>query len=139
MVQKNKNAPTTEEGRRLLMARRSELISALTGRPAEVIARSDRVADDDHPTVLHDEFVSLETNRIAFRQLRLVDAALALVATGDYGLCQDCGERISPKRLRALPWAEFCIDCEERLSQLGELSDESPNKSDLEVHSAREP
>jgi len=120
MVRKTQNVLDAEDGHRLLMARRSELIAALASRPAEVIARSDRLADDDHPTVVHDEFVSSETNRIAFEQLRMVDAALALIATGDYGMCQDCGEMISPKRIRAVPWARYWIRCEERLSQLGD-------------------
>jgi len=140
MVRRTTKNLSAEDGRHLLMARRSELISALTGRPSEVIARSDRLAEDDHPTVLHDEFVSLEMNRIAFHQLRLVDTALALIASGDYGVCQDCGEHISAKRLRAVPWARYCVGCEERLSQADDQGNGAPGTSGFKpVDNARGP
>src|SRR4051812_10450267 len=108
-------------GRQLLMARRSELISLLTGRPADTIAQIGRVAEDDQAAVFHDEFVTLETKRMAFEQLRLVDTALTLIATGEYGVCQNCEEAISPRRLRAVPWARYCIACEERPREPSEL------------------
>ena len=33
---------------------------------------------------------------------------------GCYGICLQCEEEIAPKRLKAIPWAELCIDCRER-------------------------
>lgn len=35
------------------------------------------------------------------------------IATGAYGYCLNCSAAISPERLRALPWAEFCAACED--------------------------
>jgi DnaK suppressor protein len=46
--------------------------------------------------------------------LRAVRAALARIADGSYGECQRCGEEIQPKRLAAVPWAAFCLPCQER-------------------------
>lgn len=128
-----------EAGRSLLLARRSELIAALTGRPTEALIASGRLADDDQATVLHDEFVSLEMNRMALDQVRRIDAALELIADGDYGVCQDCGGAISSKRLTAVPWARYCIRCEERLSQSGAPGDQSHNGNRLvSGHTARD-
>jgi len=38
---------------------------------------------------------------------------LARLERGDYGFCYECGEEIGEKRLRALPFAVRCKDCEE--------------------------
>jgi DnaK suppressor protein len=45
--------------------------------------------------------------------LNKVNDALARLEHGDYGNCYDCGEEIAEKRLRALPFAVRCKDCEE--------------------------
>jgi DnaK suppressor protein len=45
--------------------------------------------------------------------LNKIDDALARLEHGEYGNCFDCGEEIAEKRLRALPFAVRCKDCEE--------------------------
>ena len=45
--------------------------------------------------------------------LRYVRAALARIADGSFGTCLHCEEEISPKRLNAVPWAPYCIRCQE--------------------------
>ncbi|MEQ1910015.1 MAG: TraR/DksA C4-type zinc finger protein [Vicinamibacterales bacterium] len=49
--------------------------------------------------------------------LASVDSALARVASGAYGVCFECGESIPLSRLRALPFAVRCRDCEARREQ----------------------
>lgn len=46
-------------------------------------------------------------------QLRNARAALGRIQDGSFGLCQRCDEDIHPKRLAAVPWAAFCIECQE--------------------------
>lgn len=41
-------------------------------------------------------------------ELRAIHAALGRIETGDYGLCQICGERIAEARLDLLPYTPFC-------------------------------
>jgi DnaK suppressor protein len=48
-----------------------------------------------------------------FNQLRDARAALRSIQEGSFGKCQDCDEDIHPKRLAAVPWAPFCIRCQE--------------------------
>jgi len=50
--------------------------------------------------------------------LRQVGQSLARVADGSYGICQRCEDEISPKRLQALPWAVYCISCQEKVDAL---------------------
>ena len=48
-----------------------------------------------------------------FNQLRDARAALRRIQEGSFGICQECDEDIHPKRLAAVPWAMFCIRCQE--------------------------
>lgn len=48
----------------------------------------------------------------AGQHLELVDAALARLEDGTFGICLRCGKPIAPARLDALPWAAHCIDCQ---------------------------
>jgi len=45
--------------------------------------------------------------------LQKIDEALSRLEEGSYGYCFECGEEISERRLRALPFAVRCKDCEE--------------------------
>jgi RNA polymerase-binding transcription factor len=44
--------------------------------------------------------------------LRLVEAALARIQQGAYGVCSCCGDDINPRRLEALPWTLLCLRCQ---------------------------
>jgi DnaK suppressor protein len=46
------------------------------------------------------------------RLLRDVVAALQKIDDGSFGNCERCGEAITDKRLEALPFARYCIDCQ---------------------------
>ena len=48
------------------------------------------------------------------RTLRQIDAALARLHAGRYGLCAACSESIPVPRLRALPFATLCVTCQEQ-------------------------
>jgi DnaK suppressor protein len=56
------------------------------------------------------------------QQLRLVRQALNRVQEGSFGECVQCGTEIGPKRLEALPWTPYCIDCQEKIEN-GEIED----------------
>jgi DnaK suppressor protein len=51
------------------------------------------------------------------RLLAKVEAALARFEEGTYGVCERCGEQIDPARLKALPYAALCMDCQQRTEQ----------------------
>ena len=52
-----------------------------------------------------------------FKQLRNVRAALRRIQEGSFGTCQECEQDIHPKRLAAVPWAAYCIRCQEILER----------------------
>ena len=47
------------------------------------------------------------------RLLELIDEALKRVEAGDYGECINCGEPVQEKRLDAVPWARYCLRCQD--------------------------
>ncbi|HYX20903.1 MAG TPA: TraR/DksA C4-type zinc finger protein [Thermoanaerobaculia bacterium] len=49
-----------------------------------------------------------------------IDDALARIDEGNYGLCLNCSQLMTEKRLNAVPWAPYCLDCQE-LSEKGML------------------
>lgn len=55
-------------------------------------------------------------------QLALVKRALDRLKEGGYGECVHCGTEIGTKRLEALPWTPYCIECQEKIER-GELAD----------------
>ncbi len=44
-------------------------------------------------------------------EVREIDLAINRMADGTYGVCENCGNRISLKRLYAIPWTRLCLDC----------------------------
>lgn len=53
--------------------------------------------------------------------LMQIEAAFTRMKEGAYGVCTNCGATIGEKRLQAVPWTPFCIDCQE-LQEKGMLS-----------------
>ena len=45
------------------------------------------------------------------QEIRQIEAALARIGSGEYGICVTCGEPISEERLDVLPYTPFCRDC----------------------------
>jgi DnaK suppressor protein len=48
---------------------------------------------------------------------RQISTALARMAKGTYGVCLYCEEDISARRMAAVPWAAFCINCQEQIDR----------------------
>ncbi len=51
------------------------------------------------------------------RALAGIAEALAKIADGTYGMCDECGEPIPEKRMLAIPQAKYCVSCQEKLEQ----------------------
>lgn len=67
--------------------------------------------------------VQLAVSENESKQLTLIDEALLRISDDEYGVCQNCEKAINPKRLAALSWARYCLDCQELLEK-GLLDDE---------------
>src|SRR5688572_5535217 len=67
--------------------------------------------------------VMLAVSENESRQLTEIDEALLRIDDEEYGNCLNCENPINPKRLQAIPWARFCLDCQE-LQEQGLLDEE---------------
>jgi DnaK suppressor protein len=59
------------------------------------------------------EDIELALIQIKYETIERIDAALGRLEAGQYGQCVECGADISEARLRALPFAVRCVECEE--------------------------
>ena len=101
-----------ENFRKLLLTKRSELLSSSRAK-LDILVGPGGSAPEDLAPVFHDQFIALRINRLDSLQLKLIDAALSRMDSKTYGVCEDCGEAISPRRLEAIPWADRCIACQQ--------------------------
>src|SRR6478736_9996968 len=103
--------------RKVLVEKRQQVMAGL-GSKFDTFAKMGRVAEEDQAQLSHDEFISLRLNSLDYVQLRLIEEALDRIEAGDYGICLSCEEPIPPKRLQALPWAKYCVSCQQSLANL---------------------
>jgi DnaK suppressor protein len=104
-----------EELRTILEDRRREIQSEVQTRMKDV--RSDQglgVVDDVETSEsdIQDE-IEFALIQMKAETLHRINEALERLEEGTYGRCFECGEEIEPRRLRALPFAVRCKDCEE--------------------------
>src|SRR6516165_10722714 len=84
---------------------------------AQVVARLDVPSDEgDLSQQHHEEWIFLNRNTIDMKLLREVGSALRRIETDNYGVCAECEEPISTKRLDAVPWARYCVTCQEAIA-----------------------
>jgi DnaK suppressor protein len=105
----------TERLTNLLRTKQKELSRSLRNR--------DEITIEKAPDAL-DEVQLMEERELAIRildrdsnLLRQIHRALSRIANGTYGVCLHCEEDILPKRMAAVPWAAFCIHCQEKMDR----------------------
>lgn len=102
--------------RELLMRRREELMERREEYDED---RRDELARDAPPefaeSARHDQDLGLldALTVSETRELKDIDAALTKIEDGTYGICEECGEPIDPRRLEAIPQARLCVACQE--------------------------
>ena len=104
-----------EKFRGILETKRSELSGSLRNRDEIVIEKAPDALDEVQLAGERELAIrNLDRDSNMLRQIR---RALARVADGSYGVCLHCDEDISPKRVAAVPWAAYCIKCQEQVDR----------------------
>jgi DnaK suppressor protein len=129
MITKNGPKPKTASYKKILEMKAEEVRRSMTAqKAAQVVARLDVPSDEgDLSQQHHEEWIFLNRNTIDMKLLREVSDALRRIDVGQYGICMECEEPISPKRLDAVPWAKYCVTCQEAIAARiaeGEMVDE---------------
>jgi RNA polymerase-binding protein DksA len=107
MERRTEAVPSPREALEAERARLREELAATIIAPGQMTYGSQAAA----ATQVFEQQRDLALRDRAEQQLDLVQAALARIDAGTFGLCLRCGQPIAPGRLEALPWAEHCIDC----------------------------
>lgn len=88
-----------------------------------------RVADQDSAQDIADRAANSYTKEFLFSQsnnerqlLQMVETALGRIREGSFGECISCGDEINAKRLEAVPWTRYCIECQEK-KEKGQLEE----------------
>ena len=116
-------AKEAKEIKEKLLREREQIVQKLNGNDLSI---DDAETPDpvDLAVRNYSKNVMLAVSENESRQLVLIDEALQRVEDKEYGECQNCGKEVNPKRLTAIPWARYCIDCQELVEQ--GLLDEEP-------------
>ena len=99
-----------------LLQLRKELKDRIDAIEADVHHKKEPVEKDfaEQVTQRENDDVLLAIDEEAQQTVHLIDAALARIKEGNYGICASCGEEIPEKRLAALPYVTTCISCAEQ-------------------------
>jgi len=102
--------------RQILDEKATELRSHMGTQSASAVLaiQEDPYDSADWAEKSHEEWIFLQKNSVDMALLREIEEALLRMREGTYGTCQDCGLPVSKKRLEALPWARYCVSCQER-------------------------
>jgi DnaK suppressor protein len=97
--------------RSILEAKQAELEQFVRNREGIAIEKSPDALDEvQHASERELAIRNLDRESNLLRNVR---AALRRIEEGSFGVCLHCEEDINPKRLNAVPWAAFCIQCQE--------------------------
>jgi DnaK suppressor protein len=105
---------------RLLLKKQREGLSALGRAHSRVPAAGALQGDmSDQATADAEAELQIRLHRTDGRLARAIEAALARIKQGTYGVCEVCKQPIFKARLEAVPWTHLCRECKERERSAG--------------------
>lgn len=116
--------------RKLLIRRREEIVREAKAEIAKYIkGEANQLAetaldDGDWSVIDLSADINLRLLESHRGSLLKIDESLRKLREGSYGVCEDCGSEISAERLKVMPFAIFCRDCQERREELEEATRE---------------
>jgi DnaK suppressor protein len=112
------SARQTEHFKQVLETRVAELEHVLATAQQEIQVVTARHADPADQAASEYERQSLVHKAATARQtLRTLKQALERLRQGSFGECAECGGDIEVKRLEVIPWARYCVKCQEAREQ----------------------
>jgi DnaK suppressor protein len=98
--------------KRLLTKQLDYLQNIDSSKPVSKLAESEQISDfTDQATLESDIDMNIHMKERDSKLIVKIKKALERIDNGSYGICEECGEEISEKRLKARPVTTVCIDC----------------------------
>ncbi|NKB81887.1 MAG: transcriptional regulator, TraR/DksA family protein [Nitrospirales bacterium] len=124
---KPKESSRKEVLREILLAKRDNLLQIMQAQLGQSLTdeqqRRLESAMDSGDQALNDleREMGISLQEMRNKERQLIDDALVSLEEGTYGKCAECNTDISEKRLEALPFAGYCIECKSRLELLEKI------------------
>ena len=117
--------------RKVLLDMREKILSGLSESPIpEVLTTQTEIGDlIDQAGDERDRELSLLLSGRDKEKLQAINEALEKLREGSYGICEECGEKIGPGRIKVMPLAKFCVSCQAKIEK--EMSLQKKDEEDL--------
>ena len=118
----------SEELRKILVELREEILSKIAQEMGTKLDEDPRMSTistldiGDLSQLDLDEDIDYTLLNMYIERLRNVEDALDRLEEGTYGYCEDCGRAIKLERLKVLPFAKYCVQCQEQREKTGQES-----------------
>lgn len=104
-----------ERIRQQLLEERAALLKLFHHEVEESRQLEETVEDPiDQATTSYQRDLALTFSSSDYERLAAIEDAIERLDAGTYGVCGTCGEKIAEARLKALPWTQFCVSCQEQ-------------------------
>jgi DnaK suppressor protein len=106
------NADSIFQLRQILLNTRKDVLERVKDLESRWLEMGERTAEIEEEA--QKELITLSYDRLdenGKETIEQIDLALHKILIGEYGICEHCGDDISPQRLEAVPWTRLCIDC----------------------------
>lgn len=100
-----------------LLARQADMASGLSKSASEKVSDGQVQDSGDEALSLTMEKLQDSLQQTEIDELRLIEDALGRINRDEYGICIDCQEQISERRLENFPYAARCIVCQEAFEE----------------------
>lgn len=121
-VLQNQSEWSLKEAKEALLKLKAEILNTVNLRRGDedALQKEELFDEVDHTSEERQKELSLLLNEREKAKLNEIEEALQRIENKSYGICEECGENISPERLKYLPYVRFCVDCQEKIEKIQE-------------------
>lgn len=107
------------EAKEALLKLKEEILNTVSLRDTSegTLQREELIDEVDHTIEERQKELTLLLNEREKAKLSEIDEALLRIENRTYGICEECGERISPERLKFIPYVRYCVDCQDKIEK----------------------
>ncbi len=122
------HGPRKESLQKILLAKREVLLQEMQVQLGQSLTEEQQrrleaaMDSGDQALVDLEREMGISLQEMRNRERRMIDEALTSLDEGTYGKCAECDAEISEKRLKALPFARYCVECQSRLELLEKIA-----------------